>query len=205
MSTLASIEPLKHEATSQQLSEWQDGQSKPATDGPYFREFDEGEAVSWFLNGEWTRDGFFASDIQDARWRGLVAEPVQSSNGLAAWWALVMGAAASLEDAAACLRDEEAKRAAEGAAKHVRDKCHSLWAAASSSPDACSDQDSGRLDALEDLVKSMGLRGVSFDYARHVEDGYVTESGYRFMWRGKLGERKKTIRAAIDSATGEQS
>ena len=35
-------------------------------------------------------------------------------------WAVVMGAAASLEDAAHCLRDPAAKRAAEGAAMHYR-------------------------------------------------------------------------------------
>jgi hypothetical protein len=43
-----------------------------------------------------------------------------------AWWALAMCAAAYLEDAANCLRDEDAKRAALGAAKHVRDRCAAL-------------------------------------------------------------------------------
>lgn len=55
------------------LSDWQDGHSKPAKDGRYLREFDEGIAISEFVEGEWTRDGFFASDIQDAPWRGLRA------------------------------------------------------------------------------------------------------------------------------------
>ena len=45
---------------------------------------------------------------------------------LSAWWALVMGAAAALEDAANCLRDGDAKRAAEGAAKHYREKAKTL-------------------------------------------------------------------------------
>jgi hypothetical protein len=36
------------------------------------------------------------------------------------WWALVMGAAAAIEDASLCLRDPDAKRAAEGAARHYR-------------------------------------------------------------------------------------
>lgn len=44
------------------------------------------------------------------------------------WWALVMGAAASLEDAANCLRDPDAKRAAEGAARHYREKAKALAA-----------------------------------------------------------------------------
>lgn len=45
----------------------------------------------------------------------------------AAWWALVMGAAAALEDAANCLTDPDAKRAAEGAAKHYRTEANTLW------------------------------------------------------------------------------
>ena len=45
----------------------------------------------------------------------------------AAWWALVMEAAAALEDAANCLRDPDAKKAAEGAAKHYRTAAKTLW------------------------------------------------------------------------------
>ena len=45
----------------------------------------------------------------------------------AAWWALVMGAAAALEDAANCLREPDAKKAAEGAAKHYRTEANTLW------------------------------------------------------------------------------
>ena len=48
----------------------------------------------------------------------------------ATWWSLVMGAAASLEDAAACLRDPDAKRAAEGAAKHYRERAQAGWTGA---------------------------------------------------------------------------
>lgn len=44
----------------------------------------------------------------------------------AAWWALVMGAAAALEDAANCLIDADAKRAAEGAATHYRAAANAL-------------------------------------------------------------------------------
>jgi hypothetical protein len=36
------------------------------------------------------------------------------------WWALVMNAAADIEAAANCLRDPDAKQAADGAAKHYR-------------------------------------------------------------------------------------
>lgn len=43
-----------------------------------------------------------------------------------AWWALVMGAAASIEDAANCLRDSDAKKQADGAAKHYREAAQKL-------------------------------------------------------------------------------
>lgn len=52
------------------LSPWQDGATKPAIEGKYLRQFKEGEATSEFHRGEWLRDGLFASDIQDAPWRG---------------------------------------------------------------------------------------------------------------------------------------
>jgi hypothetical protein len=46
-----------------------------------------------------------------------------------AWWALVMGAAASVEDAANCISDPDAKKQAEGAAKHYREAAQKLMAA----------------------------------------------------------------------------
>jgi hypothetical protein len=45
----------------------------------------------------------------------------------AGWFALVMNAAAALEDAAISLRDADSKRAAEGAAKHYRDAANAMW------------------------------------------------------------------------------
>lgn len=45
----------------------------------------------------------------------------------AAWWALVMGAAAALEDAANFLSDSDAKRAAYAAANHYRREANALW------------------------------------------------------------------------------
>jgi hypothetical protein len=53
-----------------------------------------------------------------------------------AWFALVMGAAASIEDASHCLRDPEAKRAADGAAKHYRDAANALWSTKASQEQA---------------------------------------------------------------------
>lgn len=51
-------------------------------------------------------------------------EPVADSS---AWWALVMNAAASIEEASYSLRDEDAKRQAVGAAKHFREAAHALY------------------------------------------------------------------------------
>ena len=53
----------------------------------------------------------------------------KTGGNAAAWFALVQNAASCLEDAAACLQDADAKRAAEGAAKHYRDASQLLYAA----------------------------------------------------------------------------
>lgn len=53
-----------------------------------------------------------------------------------AWWALVMGAAACVEDAANCLRDADAKKAAQGAAKHYREAAQKLATADGVQPSA---------------------------------------------------------------------
>lgn len=69
---------------------------------------------------------------------------------------------------------------------------------------AAAQLDAARLDLLEEKAKSH--TGVSIDYAKYVEDGRVLEKGFRVMWFHNLGERKPTIREAIDSAMkGEQS
>lgn len=44
------------------------------------------------------------------------------------------------------------------------------------------------------------IYGVSFDYVNHVEDGQVIDRGFRILWRKFLGQRKTSLRAAIDSA-----
>lgn len=63
-----------------------------------------------------------APDTQAAL-REALARPVTEA---ARWWSLVMGAAASIEDAANCLRDEDAKREAIGAAKYYRGQANAL-------------------------------------------------------------------------------
>jgi hypothetical protein len=60
-----------------------------------------------------------------ALWAAPAAEPDN-----AAWFALVTNAAASIEDAAACLRDPDAKRQAEGAMAHFRAAAQKLYAGA---------------------------------------------------------------------------
>ena len=51
-------------------------------------------------------------------------EPVANSS---AWFALVMNAAAELEDASHCLRDEDAKQVAIRGAKYYREQAHTLY------------------------------------------------------------------------------
>lgn len=65
--------PTANKRKASELTPWQPGTARPTTNGSYLREFDEGVALSEFNDGQWLRDGFFASDIQDARWRGLRA------------------------------------------------------------------------------------------------------------------------------------
>jgi len=64
----------------------------------------------------------------------------------AAWWALVMGAAAALEDAANFLSDSDAKRAAEGAANHYRREANALWPNAVGKPHRWNDDGERCLD-----------------------------------------------------------
>lgn len=51
-------------------------------------------------------------------------EPVASAS---AWFALVMNAAAEIEDASNCLQDADAKRVATSAAKHYRNAANALY------------------------------------------------------------------------------
>lgn len=59
-------------------------------------------------------------------------------------------------------------------------------------------KDKERLDWLEQEAKK-SCTGISFDYVRLVEEGYVTEKGYRFMRHHLLGPREDDIRKAIDA------
>lgn len=65
--------PMTGDEHESALGEWQSGSAKPTRDGTYLREFDEGAGTSEYHRGKWLRDGFFPSDIQDARWRGRAA------------------------------------------------------------------------------------------------------------------------------------
>lgn len=50
------------------------GEVKPARGGRYLRYFDDVDDWAWseFSDGQWLRDGFWPSDVQDAPWRGAV-------------------------------------------------------------------------------------------------------------------------------------
>lgn len=58
-------------------------------------------------------------------------------------------------------------------------------------------RDAELLDWLEERVKESGQYGVSFDYVRFVEDGYVVAKGFRFMRGNYLSRRHPTIRDTI--------
>ena len=72
---MATIKPIPEDfqGAESELSSWQTGTTKPTIEGPYLREFDEGEAISTWCEGKWLRDGFFPSDVQDSPWRGIPA------------------------------------------------------------------------------------------------------------------------------------
>lgn len=67
------VKPIPDDFTGEEnsLSDWQPGAKKPAYEGAYLRDLAEGQATSVWSDGKWTRDGFFASDVQDALWRGI--------------------------------------------------------------------------------------------------------------------------------------
>ena len=85
----------------------------------------------------------FARAIEAAVLEAQKQEPWPFS---AAWWALVMGAAAALEDAANFLSDSDAKRAAEGAANHYRIAANALWPNAVGKPHRWNDDGERCLD-----------------------------------------------------------
>ena len=80
-----------------------------------------------------------------------VQEPVANAS---AWFALVMNAAAELEDASHCLRDEDAKRVAISGAKHYRDAANALH---TTSP-AAQRPWVGLTD--EEIIESAGIDGA---------------------------------------------
>ncbi|QXW20225.1 hypothetical protein KXJ72_18170 (plasmid) [Comamonas aquatica] len=70
---MTAIYPLPDglEASEEQMTDWQGGDLKPEVEGPYLRDLEDGEAVSFYSGGKWRRDCFFSSDIQNAPWRGM--------------------------------------------------------------------------------------------------------------------------------------
>ena len=84
-----------------------------------------------FMADQW---GFTNKANRPERWQAIAAlraalaqqeqEPVANAS---TWFALVMNAAAELEDASHFLRDKDAKRVAISAAKHYRDAAKALY------------------------------------------------------------------------------
>lgn len=60
-------------------------------------------------------------------------------------------------------------------------------------------KDSERIEWLGEQTKK-SYTGISFDYHRYVEDGYVVDHGYRFMRRHFASGFKDSLRKAIDAA-----
>lgn len=73
------------------------------------------------------------------------------------------------------------------------------WIAAEEAAIRAVAKDAERLDWLQEQAME-SRNGASFDYAKHAEDGVVLERGFRFMRRFYLGDRKPSLREAIDSA-----
>jgi hypothetical protein len=96
--------------------------------------------------------------------RQQVAEPAAS-----AWWALAMGAAASIEDAANCLHDHDARKQAEGAAKHYREAAHKLIGPSGVTPCA-STAVTRAIEVLEEALTYIGSPSWSPSMLREAEE-----------------------------------
>lgn len=64
-------------------------------------------------------------------------------------------------------------------------------------------KDAERIEWLEAQTKK-SYTGISFDYHRYVEDGYVVDHGYRFMRRHFASGFMDSLRKAIDAAMENQ-
>ena len=71
-------------------------------------------------------NGGVATLMPSSEFFGGQLEPELVTNA-STWWAMVMGAAASIEDASNFLQDEAAKQQAIGAAKHYRDSANTFY------------------------------------------------------------------------------
>jgi len=81
-----------------------------------------------YTHGENTQGIGWVDKLLWSCWQARAAIGTEQQPYNAAWWALAVNAAASLEDAANCLsRDIDAMRAAMGAAGHVRFRADKLY------------------------------------------------------------------------------
>ncbi|HHA2858095.1 TPA: hypothetical protein ACOFDH_000468 [Stenotrophomonas maltophilia] len=77
------LSPADGKGPEDAMTGWISGSVKPHHEGPYLRQFDEGEALSWWHEGRWNMDSFFAgpSDIQNASWRGFDLAALRTAGG----------------------------------------------------------------------------------------------------------------------------
>jgi hypothetical protein len=104
-----------------------------------------------------------------------VQEPVANAS---AWFALVMNAAAELEDASHCLRDEDAKRVAISGAKHYRDAAKALYTTPPAQEFVCSTG----LCHYKEQRQWVGLSEEEIDKLKHLIDWTATWSHGRFAY-----------------------
>lgn len=131
---------------------------------------------------------------------------------VADWFALAMGAAASLEDAAINHRDPDAKRAALGAAEHVRTKCNAMWLRDATAAQPVGFWDSGyaveapaaQQDDKRDAERYRWLKDhCGYSYAMASDS--PAEVGISFGWTQRIPEESNwSVDQAIDAAIAAQ-
>lgn len=130
-----------------------------------------------------------------------------------AWFALAMNSAAYIEDAAACLRDGDAKRSAAGAAKHVREKCNALW---DSAPQAQADARDAEQERWVEIGKAIERACIDQPDSTEIVISLERDAGTVTMFDpdgnehdqfshedGFAGVVNAAIEAAIAAAKGE--
>ena len=137
---------------------------------------------------------------QDAIARGCEPEPEQQvvqgepvMDVASTWWSLVMGAAAAIEDASNCLRDEDAKRSAIGSAKHYRERANALFT--HPQPDRVALTDEQMREKFEELLEGSLFKRRA-DNSNEYWDGNVQDDWNLFRDAAKFAEAAHGIKGA---------